>query len=177
MLVQAIRVAGNLPRRTKRRETLNGRQRGIYSYAPEFRKGNPAHSRLGDEGYFMRDIWILMLLIISFVSPQAEGRGSGFANLSIPFHPRGIRAGPAGADGACGGFPGQRQAGWESPGSTLRCGTAFEVERAGQKVEYWQAGAARTERPAWIFETSPRQMRFESSYYGRAAGSRPGDGF
>ncbi len=80
MLVQAIRVAGNLPRRTKRRETLNGRQRGIYSYAPEFRKGNPAHSRLGDEGYFMRDIWILMLLIISLVSPQA---GAGAADSPI----------------------------------------------------------------------------------------------
>jgi hypothetical protein len=45
---------------------------------------------------------------------------------------------------------------------------AFEVQRTGQKLEYRQAGAARTERPTWIFDASPSQMRFESSYSGKS---------
>jgi hypothetical protein len=43
----------------------------------------------------------------------------------------------------------------------------FEARRQGQRVEYRRSGAPLSSPPVWVFETSPRQMSFQSSYQGK----------
>ena len=48
-------------------------------------RATPAHSRLGDKGYFMRTIWTFMLLILSLVSPQAWAGAADSPIYQSPF--------------------------------------------------------------------------------------------
>jgi hypothetical protein len=129
--------------------------------------GIPAKSPFGFEGYFMRTMWTFMLLILSLVSPQAwagtaESLTYPFLFLRAEFAPDQPVLTALAVDSL-----GKGKLGENFLLPPTAAAATFEVQREGQKVEYWQAGAARTKRPAWVFDTSLRQMRFESSYSGK----------
>jgi len=128
--------------------------------------GNPAKSPLGFEGYFMRTTWTFMLLILLLVSPQAWAGAAESLNYQSPF----LRAEFAPDQPVLTTLAvdslGKGKLGENLLLPPTASAAAFEV-REGKKVEYWQAGTAHDESPAWIFATSPRQMRFESSYSGK----------
>jgi len=111
--------------------------------------------------------WTFTLLILSSVLPQAWAGTAESLNYKSLF----LRAEFAPDQPLLTALAVDSLGKGKLSGNVLLAPTAatstFETQREGQKVEYWQAGAARTDRPEWAFDTSARQMRFESSYSGK----------
>ena len=112
----------------------------------------------------MRTVGTFLLLIFSLLSPQAWAGSADSPIYQSPF----IRAEFARDQPALTALAVDSLGKGKLGGNLLlppaAVAATFRVQRAGQKVEYWQAGVVHAERPAWILDTSPRQMRFESSY-------------
>ena len=115
----------------------------------------------------MRTMWMFMFVILFLVSPQAGAGAAESPNHPSPF----LRAEFAPDRPALAALAVDSLGKGKLDGnlllSTPAAAATFEVRREGEKVEYWPTGAARREMPAWIFEASPRQMRFRSSYSGK----------
>jgi hypothetical protein len=112
----------------------------------------------------MRTIWTFVFLILALLSPQAWAGASNALNYQSHF----VRVELAPDRPALKALAVDSLGKGKLAGNLLvsppAAAATIEVQRAGQRVEYWQAGAARKGPPAWIFGASPRQIRFESSY-------------
>jgi hypothetical protein len=108
--------------------------------------------------------WALLVLSLSFISPRAfAGASKSPAYQSAFLHVEFAPDQPALLALAVDSL-GKSKLSVNPLLPPVPAPRAFQIRRNRQRVEYRQAGAPVTAPPAWVFGTSARQMRFQSSY-------------